>query len=290
MAGRGHGPQGAKGRPKLEGTTERRPSPPWWLKMPSVYSWLLGNSQALHTPCSPVDGDVLNHLLCVCILQRDAPRRHCQNHLLELASSHPCLAVGRHQTPLQIWQGSSPPATGRSPPDPVQSATHLDPCCKGSCRRDGKAEPGDQACPPYNTPGIHSHYCHAYRRGQTPPPPVLHPPLHAVTGTALLLATFPGWEQAAACVLQEDSFPHHREAGTSQPLARHPPLGNSMVPSWGSGLRRGHFPESRGWTLNWLFSTLAQQGLRASSHRGNDPADGSSSHVFSFGFFYQRHA
>lgn len=109
-AGRGHRPQGAKGRPKLEGTTDRRPNLPWLLKIPSVSSWLLGNTQALHMPCPPVDGDVLNHLLCVCILQRNAPRRHCQNHLLELASSHPCLAVGRHQTPLQIGKGLHPPS------------------------------------------------------------------------------------------------------------------------------------------------------------------------------------
>lgn len=44
-----HGPQGAKGRPKLEGTTDRRPSPPWLLKIPSVSIWLLGNTQALCT-------------------------------------------------------------------------------------------------------------------------------------------------------------------------------------------------------------------------------------------------
>ena len=174
-AGRRHGPQGAKGRPKLEGTTDRRPSPPWLLKIPSVSSWLLGNAQALHKPCPPVDGDVLNHLLCVCILQRDAPWRHCQNHLLGLASSHTCLAVGRHQTPLQIWQGSSPPLPGRSPPDSVQSATHFDPCCKGSCCGDGKAEPRDQACPAQNTPGIRSDYCHAHGKGQTPPPRYFNP-------------------------------------------------------------------------------------------------------------------
>lgn len=62
-------------------------------------------------PNPPVDGDVLHHLLSVCILQRDAPWRHCQNHLLKLASSNPCLAVEKkkkNQQSLQTWKGFSP--------------------------------------------------------------------------------------------------------------------------------------------------------------------------------------
>lgn len=71
--------------------------------------------------CPPVDGDVLHHLLSVCILQRDAPWRHCQNHLLKLASSDPCLGVEKHQQSLQTWQGSSShPLARKSPADSVQ--------------------------------------------------------------------------------------------------------------------------------------------------------------------------
>lgn len=64
----GHRPQGAKERPKHEGTAERKLSPPWLLKFPSVFSWLLGTTQPTPMTCPPVDGDVLHHLLSVCIL------------------------------------------------------------------------------------------------------------------------------------------------------------------------------------------------------------------------------
>lgn len=92
------------------------------------------------------------------------------------------------------------------------------------------------------------------------------------------------WEQVAGAVLQEDSFPTSQADTSSLPHATLL-LGRAQSLTRSSALGHRHLPESRGWAL-----TPAHQGPRTGSHRGHDPADGGSSHVFSFWFFYQRHA
>lgn len=117
-------PQAVLGAQQTEGTGLRKDlSLEVLLTEPSLAAQIPINLQTPN-PNPPVDGDVLHHLLSVCILQRDAPWRHCQNHLLKLASSNPCLAVEKKKNTSNLCKPGKGfhliPFAGRSPTDSVE--------------------------------------------------------------------------------------------------------------------------------------------------------------------------
>ena len=123
------------------------PALPGCSGIPSLSSSLLGNTQAPpHT--MPTCRWRCSQPPPLCL----HPAVRCPSETLSESPSGTC------ELPPVPGSGETPdtsvnlakvftPLTGRSPPNSLESATHLDPCCKGSCCRDGKAEPGDQACP-----------------------------------------------------------------------------------------------------------------------------------------------
>lgn len=81
------------------------------------------------------------------------PAARCPSETLSESPSGTCErppVPGSGETPdtsANLARIFTPALAVRSPPDSVWGDTHLDPCCKGSYCRDGKAEPGDQAWP-----------------------------------------------------------------------------------------------------------------------------------------------
>lgn len=267
-------PQAVLGAQQTEGTGLRKDlSLEVLLTEPSLAAQIPIN---LQTPKSnpPVDGDVLHHLLSVCILQRDAPWRHCQNHLLKLASSNPCLAVEKKKPPaisanLERVFTSSPLLEGA--PQTLYSITHLDICCKGSCCRDGTAESGKIRHVMHIT---FFKSFHTTQEGTETTFPSVSPSSLCCGRHSYAPRQGQVWEKIA--VVQEKQLFHSTQAHTRSLL--HPTL------------LLGRALEFR----TRIKALPRVQGLgsepRAGSHRGHNPADGSSSHVFSFRFFYQRHA
>lgn len=127
----------------------------------------------------------------------------------------------------------TPPCFQKPPPYTAQNVTHLDPCCRGSCQRDRKARAwrsgtscvGYLRSPFMLLPRTWERTDHIF--------PISHPSLCEKRDKVLLPAA---WKWATVAVLQKNSFLQSTEMEISLSLASYPPLGNSTVPRWSSGL------------------------------------------------------